>query len=236
MSVVFIIPCYNAGPNLDKLALSLVTQDASNDWQAIFIDDVSSDDTAKQLKSLASSDERFTVVINEEKKYALRNIVETVKKNCSPTDIVAIIDGDDKLCNKKTVSLLKGAYEEGSEVVWTAHKWDIDGRNISKDMPNDVNPYAWPWCSSHLKTFRASLLWDIPESNFRDTGGRWFTRGYDQALMLPLLYLAKNKRRYIPDVCYQYNIDSCSVDDRDWAERNQLSTINIVRARGFLNE
>lgn len=236
MKIVFVIPCYNASPNLAQLALSLTTQEASNDWRAIFIDDMSSDDTAVQLKSLANSDDRFTVIINDEKKYALRNIVETVKSECSPTDIVAIIDGDDRLCNRHTVSLLKDAYSKLSLVAWTAHKWDIDGRNISKEMPGDVNPYAWPWCSSHLKTFRASLLWDIPESNFKDTEGRWFTRGYDQALLLPLLYLAKNKRRYIPEVCYQYNINSVSVDDRDWAERNQLSTINIVRARGFLNE
>ena len=63
---------------------------------------------------------------------------------------------------------------------------------------------------------------------------KWFKRGYDQALMLPILSLTKN-RTYVNEVCYLYNIESVSVDDRDWAEMEQLSTINLVRARGFLS-
>ena len=54
--------------------------------------------------------------------------------------------------------------------------------------------------------------------------------------MLPLLSLTKN-RKYLSDVCYLYNIDSVSIPgvDRDWAEMEQLSTINLVRSRGFLS-
>ena len=59
------------------------------------------------------------------------------------------------------------------------------------------------------------------------------SRGYDQALMLPLLYIT-NRRSFINEVCYLYNIESVSVDDRDWAEKGQHGTINLVRARGFL--
>jgi hypothetical protein len=63
--------------------------------------------------------------------------------------------------------------------------------------------------------------------------GKWFERGYDQALMLPILKQT-TKRKYINEICYLYNIDSVSVDDRDWAEMKQISTINMVRARGLL--
>ena len=51
--------------------------------------------------------------------------------------------------------------------------------------------------------------------------------------MLPILSLT-NRRKYIDEICYLYNINSVSVNDRDWAEMNQISTINLVRARGFL--
>ena len=100
-------------------------------------------------------------------------------------------------------------------------------------MPSNVNPYQWPWCTSHFRTFRASLLSEISDENFKNIKGEWFERGYDQALMLPLLYLTKN-RKFIEDVCYLYNIESVSVNDRDWAEMKQISTINLVRSRGFL--
>jgi len=43
-----------------------------------------------------------------------------------------------------------------------------------------------------------------------------------------------NKRKYVDEICYMYNINSVSVNDRDWAEKKQLSTINLVRSRGFL--
>jgi len=113
--------------------------------------------------------------------------------------------------------------------------WDINNLNISKPIPKNVDPYSWPWCSSHLRTFKASLLRDIPDSNFKNTKGEWFKRGYDQALMLPLLKKSKS-RNYIDKVCYQYNIESVSMPERSWEEMDQISTINLVRARGFMDE
>ena len=102
-------------------------------------------------------------------------------------------------------------------------------------MPTNVNPYQWPWCTSHFRTFRANLLKHVKDKNFLDANEKWFERGYDQALMLPLLSLTKN-RKYIDEICYLYNIDSSSIpkDERNWHEMKQISTINFVRARGFL--
>ena len=51
--------------------------------------------------------------------------------------------------------------------------------------------------------------------------------------MLPILSLTEN-RAYIDKICYQYNINSVSIKDRSWEEMGQISTINTVRARGFL--
>lgn len=235
--IVFVVPSFNALKNIDALVSSIYSQ-TDKDWRIIYIDDVSDDEFKfdDSINVFELLDEKIDVIINVEKKYALRNIVDNVKRLCDDDDIVAVVDGDDQLCNINTVSLLKDAYlDPDVDVVWTAHKWDTNGINVSKDMPQGINPYQWEWCSSHLKTFRAKLLRNIPESNFKDMNGKWFQRGYDQALMLPLLYKSK-KRKYIPDVCYQYNINSCSINDRDWSERRQLNTVNLVRARGYLKE
>tara|TARA_R100000664_G_scaffold31107_1_gene44339 strand:- start:5465 stop:6163 length:699 start_codon:yes stop_codon:yes gene_type:complete len=230
--VLFIIPCYNASKNIEMLAKSLVIQDC-DDWDAILIDDMSTDDTFEVASRLR--EDKFTVIKNESKKYALKNIIETTRKFQDMDDIIiAVIDGDDYLCNSKTVSLLINEYNSGSDVVWTAHRWDINNLNISKPMPQKVDPYAWPWCSSHLRTFKSSLVKDIPDINFQDSEGKWFERGYDQALMLPILSLSKS-RKYIDEICYVYNINSVSMPYRDYEEMSQISTINIVRARGFLS-
>ena len=248
MKVVFVIPCFNASKNLEILYTSLQNQKNDN-WSAWFIDDISTDDTWKKIEELSSKDKRMfsTKLVensimwngtcsskNTEKKFALKNIIEIARQFENSEDIiVAIIDGDDSLCNENTVGMILHEYEKNADVVWTAHKWDINDMNISKPIPDNVDPYFWPWSSSHLKTFRASLLKEISDSNFKDLDGDWFQRGYDAALMLPLLYKSR-KNVYIPTICYQYNINSVSVNDRNWAEMKQLNTINLVRARGFI--
>ena len=232
MNVLFIIPSFNSSMNIEPLGTSLINQTDDN-WSAIIIDDISTDDTYSVASQLRS--DKFSIVKNETKKFALRNIVETARKFQESSDtIIAVIDGDDSLCNPETVALLRDAYSHGHDVVWTAHAWDINGLNISKKMPPKVDPYGWPWCSSHLRTFKSSLLKDVSNKNFYDFNGEWFKRGYDQALMLPLLHVSKS-RHFIEEVCYRYNINSVSIPYRDYEEMSQISTVNFVRARRFLD-
>ena len=194
---------------------------------------MSTDDTFEKASKF--NPDKFSVIENREKKYALRNIVDNARVFQGLDDVViAVIDGDDSLCNPDAVSLILSEYEKGADVVWTAHTWDINGMNISKEMPQKVDPYSWVWCSSHLRTFKSNLLSRISNKNFLDTNKSWFKRGYDQALMLPVLKVGQ-KRSYIPETCYLYNINSVSIQKRSWEEREQISTINIVRSRGFLN-
>lgn len=234
MKVQFIVPSYNIEKNINELVKSFKEQKNSN-WECIIIDDMSTDSTWEKLQSLVD-DTRIKVRKNTEKKYALKNIVEVAKLHQDEDDvIIAVVDGDDSLCNDKTVDILIESYEDGSEVVWTAHKWDTNGMNISGPVPDQVNPYFWPWRSSHLRTFKSSLLRKISTENFKNVKGKWFKRGYDQALMLPLIYVSR-KHKYVPEVCYTYNIDSSSIPakDRNWCETEQISTINFVRSRGFI--
>jgi len=236
MKVVFIIPMFNAAPHIKELIESLQEQTNPN-WEAVLIDDMSNDDTIFMANHCSGNDERITVIVNKEKKWALKNVVDNSiikakEKNC----IIGILDGDDALCNKNTVDLILNAYKDDEVgTAWTGHKWDINNMNISKELPASIriNPYEYPWVSSHLKTFRSRLILEINQDNFKDLDGNWFKRGYDQALYLPLLYLSI-KRKYIDEVCYLYRINSNSMKHREWKEQDQLSTVKLVRARGFV--
>ena len=86
-----------------------------------------------------------------------------------------------------------------------------------------------------IKPFKTEFFLNERVEEVKDFEGKWFKRGYDQALMLPILSLT-NKRKYIDKICYLYNINSVSVNDRDWAEMSQISTINLVRSRKFLKQ
>ena len=233
MKVLFIVPSFNAEKNIDTLVASLDEQ-TDDRWSCLIIDDISEDSSWSKISSI--NHPKIFSMRNTKKRFALRNIVSHARMYQERDDvIIAVIDGDDSLCNKDTVSHLIGAYEDNIEVVWTAHSWDINGMNISRDMPENVDPYSWPWCSSHLRTFKSSLLSKIHNDNFKDTEGNWFERGYDQALMLPVLHVSSG-RKFLPEVCYRYNINSVSIKDRSWEEKKQHSTVNIVRSRGFVTK
>lgn len=236
MKVVFIVPMFNAAPHVGELIKSLQTQ-SNHNWEAVLIDDMSDDDTIFMVNHTVGNDKRFKFFVNKEKKYALKNVVEHATNAAKEKDcIIAILDGDDALCNINTVDLILNAYlDDEVGTVWTAHKWDINNMNISKELPENirVNPYEYPWVSSHLKTFRSRLILEINEANFKDLDNNWFKRGYDQALYIPLLYLSI-KRKYIDEVCYFYRINSNSMKHREWKEQDQLNTVKLVRARGFI--
>tara|TARA_B100000131_G_scaffold322962_1_gene378973 strand:- start:562 stop:1269 length:708 start_codon:yes stop_codon:yes gene_type:complete len=234
LKLYIISPCFNAKPNIETLINSIKAQNDDR-WHHIIIDDISSDGTWEEIERQTQGDERFTIIKNSSKKFALKNIVDACLEIEEEDAVIGVVDGDDSLCNPDTVSKVLEQYESGHDVVWTAHRWDVNGMNISRAMPEKVNPYQWPWCASHFRTFKLSILRKINVKNFQDMNGEWFKRGYDQALLLPILSLTE-KRKYIDEVCYLYNIDSASIpsEKRDWCESTQIATVNLVRSRGFL--
>ena len=235
--VVFISPMYNASSHLKDLIDSIKEQKNPN-WEHVIVDDMSTDNSFELASQLADGDERFKIIKNTEKCYALKNVIREARNyQDSSKVVVAVIDADDALCNENTVDLLLNKYSEDDDVdtVWTAHAWDINSMNISKELPESpsVNPYEYPWCTSHLKTWRGCVLKAISDENFKDLDGNWFVRGYDQALYLPMLYLS-HKRKFLTEICYLYRINSNSVSVREWSEKNQMDTVRLVRSRGFV--
>ena len=110
LRVLFVIPAFNAEKNIEKLAVSLIRQ-TSEDWDAIIIDDMSEDNTYEAASKFRN--DKFTIIKNTEKKYALRNIVENARHFQDVDDIIiAVIDGDDYLCNDRTVEILIDEYKK----------------------------------------------------------------------------------------------------------------------------
>jgi len=232
--VVFVTPMYNASEHLPDLIQSMKEQ-TNNNWHHILIDDMSTDDSFKVACELTRNHGNFQIRKNQEKRWALKNVINVAREYQTSSEvIIANIDGDDALCNERTVDLLINAYEDNSvDTAWTAHSWDINGMNISKELPEGINPYEFSWCSSHLKTWRADMLAKISDDNFKDLDGKWFKRGYDQALYLPLLHVS-NKRKFVDEICYLYRINSKSIPIRLLNEKEQMDTVRLVRARGFI--
>lgn len=236
-SILFISPTYNSSYQLRECYESLKEQSNKN-WKWVILNDMSTDDTREIAHKLLIEDnmERIIVVDHQEKKYPLKGIYDYLHQYIKDDNtIVCILDGDDALCNENTVDLILKEYQknENLDSLWTAHSWDIDSSNISRDLPKNINPYHYSWVTSHMKTFKYSVFKSIPKANFKDLDNKWFERGYDQALYLPILYKSK-ERKFLNEVCYLYRINSNSVSSRPLKEENQMNTIKLVRARGYV--
>lgn len=185
-------------------------------------------------KDLGLGEDRISVTSNTEKMWEIKNIVESLKE-CEPNDIVCRLDGDDWLCDSDALSIIDHKYKTtGCDVLWTAHRWSFTNHNISGPLAKSANPYKHPWVSSHLKTFRKSLIENVSDENFRGPDGNYFKRIGDQTIYLPVLYKSAGNWHYEPIVAYHYTIEmkpeTFQTDDSKFQQNEAL----YLRSRGFI--
>lgn len=239
---VFVACSYNMSRTLPQMLASIVAQSYSN-WKVVITDDVSDPD---QLEQSLGCIERFRTFLgpegpcklvfhaNERKKWEVENVITMIKGDCAPDDIVCRIDADDWLTDVDALAMLDSAYRRTScDALWTAHRWGYSDKNISGPMPDGADPYAHPWVSSHLKTFRRWLIDDVTDENFRGSDGGYVRRAGDQAVYLPVLVNAR-RRAFLPRCTYHYTIDDVPETYATEDARFQRDEALFLRARGYV--
>ena len=244
MKIKLIVPAYKCADNIGKLIQSVVDQDYE-DWEIhIFCDNCEGSKRAAVIsKNLYSKDiqEKISICIYPKRVYALQNIcIAMLFLQLSSEDdfICGIIDGDDRLCNTKALSLISDSYSRGNHIVWTQYDRDDNGECVSSSLPSDADPYKYPWVSSHFRTFGSWVYDKISQYNFVDEDGNYFKRAYDQALMLPMLhYCNKNgfATEFIPEVCYRYNHKGSSTPNSEHSNGSyEYNLAKFIRGRGYV--
>lgn len=233
---VFIIPCFNAKDTIVQMMLSVIAQTHGN-WKMVIRDDMSTDGTPEIIKAFSSHmniQEKVSLTVNTEKMWEVRNILEALKE-CEEDDIVCRLDGDDWLCDLDVLTIINHRYATMDiDALWTAHRWGFQNYNISSELPEGADVYKHPWVSSHLKTFRKSLVSNVKDENFRNKDGEYFKRIGDQAVYLPVLHNSK-KWHFEPIVAYHYTIDVKPETFQSDDAKFQKSEGEYLRARGFLS-
>jgi len=232
------MPAYNAEETIAYSINSVMMQNYAN-WKIVVIDDVSTDDTVniveKMIKQYGLEEDRFKLISNTEKKWEVANVIEGLN-HADDNDIICRLDGDDWLCDIDALSILNYRYETlGLSAAWTAHRWDYSHHNISGPLPKEANPYEHEWVSSHLKTFRKSLLSKVKDDNYRNSDGEYFKRIGDQVFYLPALYQASGNWHFEPIVAYHYSIDTSPATFQTDDAKFQRDEALELRARGFIS-
>jgi len=187
-----------------------------SDFEAIVIDDMSTDSSYDVVHNLIRDDPRFTLIKNEEKRYALENIIRGVKM-LSPEDedVIVTLDGDDWFANKDVLKTLKGVYEKKEcFITYGTYLTYPEGRrpwNITEYSENVVSNADYRkdvWRASHLRTFKHKLWNKIREEDLLEDDGQTRPAAWDLAFMFPMLEMAGPRSAYIEEILYIYNMSN----------------------------
>lgn len=237
MHFKIIIPMYNVENWVETTVKSVLSQTYKN-YQCIIVDDMSTDESYEIVKKLISTDDRFILVKNEEKKYALKNIVDAINiSNPSVEDVIVTLDGDDWFTNINVLETIKNVYEkQNCLVTYGNHINYPDGLPYWSlfEYPSDVvenNSYrSFRFLASHLRTFKYKVWKKIKQEDLLDSSGAYFKMGWDLAIMFPMLEMTGEKAFFVKDACYVYNNQN-PLNDYKVDHKLQFSTEIAIRTK-----
>jgi glycosyltransferase involved in cell wall biosynthesis len=214
--IAVIVPVYNAEQYIGKCLDSILAQDY-DDYTIYVIDDASTDNTLERIKEYAEGNYKIEVINRQTNMGAVCNQVSCIKSRVRSSSIVMLVDGDDWLVNDPHVfDYINHFYEEKSAEFTYGSCW-----SLADNIPLIAQPYPtvvkqnksyrkyrfnWGMPYTHLRTFRASLLLNIDDNNFKDEDGNWFKAGGDNSVFYSVLEQADSNRVFtIPEIVYVYN-------------------------------
>lgn len=236
--LLILVPAFKCEAYLEDLYNSVLAQSYKSWKLHIAVDTCVK--SSKKAQEICRQDSRVTTSLSPQRLYALENIInQLISHEVSTSTVIGIIDGDDRLINPDTFRLIQDAYQDGANLAWTKYTWDDDDSNcVSNDLPTNVNPYSYPWVSSHFRTFGKWIFDEVKLANFKDPHGKYFRRAYDQALMLPMLYycnLHGLKTTFIPEYCYRYNHENTATPPEEHTQGSYEGQLaQFIRKRGYI--
>ena len=232
-----IVPMYNVEDWIESTIKSVKEQIYTN-YQCIIIDDMSTDSSIDIVKNFLKDNDKFILIENKTKKFALQNIVEGIEIVCSDKeDVIITLDGDDWFTHKNVLQKLNHYYLNNN--IWLTY-----GNHVN--FP-DGEPY-WPlfkypdniietnnfrnfrFLASHLRTFKYKLWKEIKNQDLLDENGNYYQTAWDLAIMFPMLEMCGNKFLFISENLYVYN-NKNPLNDYKLYHQLQITTEMVLRTK-----
>jgi glycosyltransferase involved in cell wall biosynthesis len=209
--IIVITASYNNEAWIKNYFESLQKQ-THKDWLVIYIDDCSTDNTFGLLQDHIKSahlESKFVLIRNEERMGHLFNQYHAIHA-CDKDSIIFILDGDDWLAHENAFHVINEIYQD--ENVWLTygqffylHK---NKKGFCKPIPEDIlangSIREISWRTSHPRTFYAGLFQLIQVEDLYYEGA-FFPKCADVATMFPMIEMASNHVKFIPEILYIYN-------------------------------
>ncbi len=234
---VVVIPSYKNEPWCKKNVESVLNQNHDN-FTVIYTDDMSPDGTADAVKRVIGSKnahDKFKLIRNEDRLGAMQNLYNMIH-TCEDDDIVVTLDGDDWLANNNVLRKIDEVYSDPDVwFTWGSYvDWPRNTRGCSRPIPRNVldarNYRRKPWCTSHLRTFKAKLFKHIKKEDFFDPSGKWLDMAWDLSFYMPFVEMAGHHGRYIHEILYIYNNEN-PISDHKVCQARQGAMDGWIRSK-----
>ena len=239
---IVVITCSYNNASFYKWNLDSIFEQEYSNYHVIYIDDCSTDGTYLLVKKYLADygfDERFILYRNAMRQRALANLYYAIH-TCNATDIIIILDGDDRFAHSKVLQRINQAYANPD--VWLTYGqfqvYPSGEHGFCAPYPKHIiqrNGFRYyPHTPSHLRTFYAGLFQKIKKDDLMFQGD-FFPVTYDLAIMFPMIEMARSHHLFIPDVLLQYN-GSNPISDHCIDKGLQRKFDLIIRARTCYRE
>ena len=244
---VIIIPSYN---NQDwyKYNLASVFRQKYKNFRVIYIDDCSTDNTAKLVSRYVRKNKfgmevkmevemgvkNFVFIKNKKRCGALANIWHAISK-CDNHEIIVTLDGDDWFAHDQVLETLNTYYQNPD--TWLTYgqfqNWPTGTPGWCKVAPQDIikknNFREFGFWFAQLRTFYTWLAKKInPEDLYDPVTHDFFRVAGDVALMFPLMELAGAHGVFIEQILYIRNVQT-PINDFKINLDMQLKTTEYIR-------
>lgn len=223
---------------------SIICQDYGN-YEAIYFDDASTDNTGKIAQELITNEPKFTYYKPTFRMYktwffSTLERAFPVKDN----DILVFVDGDDFLASENVLSYLNEVYNQtgcwmtyGGMRVWTGDDNIVEPYPQNSEIPEEVKRNKAyrkdTWRTSHLKTMRG-FVWNAINKDDLKPNGKFMVGPDDLAIMFAALELCPPDKVYrVTDPIYLYNHSEENQKSRAFTDHKQtgIDFESIVRNR-----
>lgn len=219
--IVIISPFWNAQDYIARCIESVAVQDYDN-YIHYLVDDCSTDDSYAVAKAALEAlpdeiREKFRLGKTDKRNgSAVANQITTIKAlDLADDDIIMLLDGDDSLSNRNDIFTYYNELHQDADFVYGSSWSMVDNIPlISQPYPPEIKEsgdfrnykFNWNMPYTHLRTYKAKLIKDLPESMFQDEAGEWYKAGGDNSTFYNPLEQCDPDRIFVnSDIVYNYN-------------------------------
>lgn len=232
-------PSYNNSRWVEYNLASVLNQTYTN-WEVIYINDNSTDDTLEKVVDIVGNNPKYTIINNTENKGAAHNYFEHFDL-IDEDDIVVHLDGDDWLVDETVLDKLNNLYNTtdcwmsyGGFLVWNGDTYELP---MSQNTPHDdfVHKYKLykrdMWRASHLRTYKGFLFKSIGLDVIKDIKNKeYYWHAVDLAFQYAYMEMCGKDKIQVVDfyTCvYNHHLDNAVRTRERESSRNQYVEAEI---------